>query len=180
MDINIQKKELRKKVKVLKSGSSASENQVKSESIFKKIAEMDVFREARTIMAYWSMKDEVNTHEFIFKYFESKRIILPSVKGNELELKVFEGTESMQPGESFGILEPVGPTFDKTEKMDLIIIPGVAFDKQKNRMGRGKAYYDNLLKSTDALKIGVCFDFQLFDEVPVDEHDIKMDLVITN
>lgn len=61
----------------------------------------------------------------------------------------------------------------------MIIVPGVAFDNNNNRLGRGKAYYDKLLKESKSYKVGVCFDFQLIEEVPVDEYDIKMDLIIS-
>ncbi len=70
--------------------------------------------------------------------------------------------------------------FEEVDKIDLIIVPGIAFDKSLNRLGRGKAYYDKLLKDSKAIKIGVCFDFQLLESVPVDKYDVKMDLIITN
>ena len=55
----------------------------------------------------------------------------------------------------------------------------MAFDKSCNRLGRGKGYYDSLLKNTNAIKIGICYDFQLFESIPTEPHDIKMDIVIT-
>ncbi len=131
-------------------------------------------------MAYWSMDDEVYTHDFILKWHNKKKIVLPVVKGNELELKSFSGLDNLIKGESYGIEEPSGDIFDQPEKIDLIIVSGIAFDKTNNRLGRGKAYYDKLLKSTKANKIGVCFDFQFLASIPVDKHDIKMDLVISD
>ena len=69
-------------------------------------------------------------------------------------------------------------TVDESE-IDLIIVPGVAFDRQLNRMGRGKGYYDRLLSTLQAPKIGICFDFQLQDTVPTESFDKKMDMIIT-
>jgi 5-formyltetrahydrofolate cyclo-ligase len=131
-------------------------------------------------MAYWSMDDEVHTHDFVLKFLGKKQIILPVVKGDVLELKEFTSKTNMMIGESYGIKEPEGEPFNEIDKIDLIIVPGVAFDVKNNRLGRGKAYYDNLLIKTRALKVGVCFDFQLLNSVPVEEHDVKMDLVITD
>ena len=131
-------------------------------------------------MAYWSMDDEVFTHDFLQKYLGKKKIILPVVNGDMLDLKEFVGLSSMEAGESYGISEPTGDIFTEINQIDLIIVPGVAFDVQLNRLGRGKAYYDKLLKESNAYKIGICFDFQLMESVPVDEHDIKMDLLISD
>ncbi|MCG8410617.1 MAG: 5-formyltetrahydrofolate cyclo-ligase, partial [Bacteroidales bacterium] len=96
------------------------------------------------------------------------------------ELKKFESLNDLQKGEQFGINEPVGENYDSPEKIDLIIIPGVAFDSENNRLGRGKAYYDKLLKQTKAFKLGICFDFQMVDKVPTDKYDIKMDRVVSD
>ena len=126
------------------------------------------------------MSDEVFTHDFIQKFYKTKKIILPVVDGENLILKEFTGVSNMTEGVSYGIMEPAGETFTEIEKIDLIITPGVAFDKSGNRLGRGKAYYDKLLKSTNAFKVGVCFNFQFLDWVPTDMHDIKMDLVLSD
>ena len=101
------------------------------------------------------------------------------MNGNNLDLRVFRGIEDLIAGESFGILKPAGELFTAYEAIGLILVPGVAFDVDNNRMGRGKAYYDKLLASLDAFKLGVCFDFQLLQSVPTDEHDIKMDFIVS-
>ncbi len=177
--IDQQKKEIRKHIRILKNQISSEDKKARSKIIFEKLEKLKEFKRSKIIMAYWSMDDEVYTHDFILKWYGEKKIILPVVKGDELELKSFSGLDNLIKGESFGIEEPDGDIFDQPEKIDLIIIPGIAFDKTNNRLGRGKAYYDKLLKFTKADKIGICFDFQLLDLVPVDKHDIKMDLVIS-
>lgn len=178
--IDQDKKELRKQIKELKQRVSIEDKKKKSHIIFNRIEQLLEFKTSKTVMVYWSMDDEVQTHDFILKWRKDKIIILPVVKGDELELRIFKGIDNMAIGQSFGISEPIGEKYDKPEDIDLIIVPGIAFDKNNNRLGRGKAYYDKLLEKTKAHKIGVCFDFQLVDYVPTDEHDVKMDLVISD
>lgn len=86
---------------------------------------------------------------------------------------------------AYGIMEPEGPAFTAYDDIDLIIIPGVAFDVKHNRLGRGKGYYDRFLqqmqqmRQTHAYKIGVCFSHQLVDSIPVTAYDIPMDEVVS-
>ncbi|MDY6801999.1 MAG: 5-formyltetrahydrofolate cyclo-ligase [Bacteroidota bacterium] len=178
--INQQKNEIRKYIKQLKKDYSLETKQAKSKIIFDQAEKLNEFQQAETIMAYWSMDDEVFTHDFVLKWFKEKLILLPSVKGDELEPRVFKGLDDMIEGTAFGIKEPKSLYKKSLDKIDLIIVPGVAFDKQNNRLGRGKAYYDKLLSKTNALKVGVCFDFQMLESVPADQYDIKMDLVISD
>lgn len=177
--IDTEKKSLRKKIKALKSKISFEEKKLLSRNILLKLEQNKDFINANTVMLYWSMKDEVFTHDFVIKWAEKKKIILPSVDGENLILKEFTGIKNLIAGDMYDIPEPNGKIFENRNDIDLIIVPGVAFDKNNNRMGRGKAYYDKLLKTTKAKKIGVCFNFQLFDNIPHDKYDIKMDLVIS-
>jgi 5-formyltetrahydrofolate cyclo-ligase len=176
--MNKEKQRLRIEIKKLKSNCPEELKQTKSEMIFSKLETEDYFFSANTVMAYWSLPDEVQTHDFIIRWSDSKQFILPVVSGDELEMRVFDGLHSMKSGSSFGILEPTGVVFKDIQKIDLIIVPGIAFDLSGNRLGRGKAYYDKFLKSSPAIKTGVCFDFQLVPNVPVSDHDIKMDYVL--
>ncbi|MBU8891351.1 MAG: 5-formyltetrahydrofolate cyclo-ligase [Bacteroidales bacterium] len=175
-----QKKKIREQIRNKKNRFFLEEKKRKSASVMGQVEKLDAFLKSKIVMAYWSMDDEVFTHDFILKYCGEKQIILPVVKGDNLVLKKFTGLSNMEPGESFGIGEPVGEHFENIDQIDMIIIPGIAFDKNLNRLGRGKAYYDKLLKKTKALKVGVCFDFQLLSSVPINEHDVKMDLIITD
>lgn len=178
--INQQKKEIRKYIKQLKKEYTLEEKKAKSKIIFEQVEQLTEFQKSDTLMAYWSMDDEVYTHDFVLKWFQTKTIILPSVKEDELELRVFRGMDDMTEGAAFGIKEPKELYKKELDQIDLVIVPGVAFDKKNNRLGRGKAYYDKLLSKTSALKVGVCFDFQMLDSVPADQYDINMDWVITD
>lgn len=178
MDIYQKKKALRKQIKETKQLYSLEEKKRLSQGILYNLEELPEFQSAKCILAYWSMQDEVHTHDFILKWSPIKKVLLPVVKADELELKEFMGLKDLVAGENFGIPEPNGEIFNDYEQIDLVIVPGVAFDHQMNRMGRGKAYYDQLLKNLKAFKIGLCFSFQYLKEVPHDELDIKMDYII--
>lgn len=176
--IDNEKKRLRSLLKEQKKSFSSEERIRQSEIIITQIETHPKFISAKTIMAYWAMKDEVDLSNLILKWTSSKEFLLPCVKGDELEIRKFEGLDSLKTGSSFGIQEPNGEIFTNYSEIDLILVPGVAFDNENNRMGRGKAYYDKFLPQTKAFKIGICFDFQLLDTVPATENDIKMDDVI--
>lgn len=175
-----EKKALRIEIRQLKRACPLEERRRKSLSVWEAVERDEVFQQAGTVLAYWSMDDEVYTHDFVNKWAGSKTLLLPCVKGDELELRYFDGEERLQPGEGYAIPEPVGELFTDWGKIDLILVPGVAFDKSGNRLGRGKGYYDKVLKQTGAYKLGVCFDFQLVERVPVEPHDVKMDRVVAS
>lgn len=137
------------------------------------------FRAADTVLLYHSLKDEVDTHEFIRKWSRLKRILLPVVVGDDLELRVYTGPEDLAIG-AYGIEEPTGARFTDYAAIGFIAVPGVAFDRNGNRLGRGKGYYDRLLpRIPAAYKAGICFPYQLVEEVPAEPFDIRMDEIIT-
>ncbi len=177
--IDEEKKQIRREIRSLKNGVSLEEKTSRSITILEKVEQLPEFIAAKTVMLYWAMADEVQTADFVIKWAVNKRVILPCVNGDDLDLRVFRGVEDLIAGENFGIPEPSGELFTAYEEIDLILVPGVAFDLENNRMGRGKAYYDKLLSSLKAYKLGVCFDFQLLQSVPTDEHDIKMDGIVS-
>ena len=108
-----------------------------------------------------------------------KHILLPRVTGEgTMELRRYTGPSDLAQG-AYNIMEPTGEVFDNYTDIDIAVIPGVAFDKDGNRMGRGKGYYDRLLpKLANTYKIGICLPFQLVEKIPTDEHDVRMDEVL--
>ncbi len=179
MDIRERKKELRKKIRQIKGLYSLERKKDFSVSIFERLERIKAFELSNCILMYWSMDDEVFTHDFINSWYKKKTILLPCVEGDNLLLRKYEGETSMIKGEQFGILEPKGELFDDYSKIDLMIIPGIAFDSNRNRMGRGRGFYDRLLQTCSCMKIGVCFDFQLINNVPVEPFDIPMNKIIS-
>ena len=113
-----------------------------SAKIMKRLEETDLFRQASCIALYHAISGEVQTAGLIEKWYREKKLLLPLMKGNDLQLLLYSGKESLKAG-AFGILEPTEDCMAVPEnEIDLIIVPGVAFDRQLNRMGRGKGYYD--------------------------------------
>lgn len=179
LSITDQKKNLRKEIKDLKSQYSENELIEKSNRIFISLEKLLSISQKNFFLAYWSMPDEVHTHQWVLQNYPQKNIFLPVVKENELEIKPFTGIKNMQALPPFGILEPIGEPFKDLHKIEIILVPGIAFDRKGFRMGRGKGYYDKFLPKTSAVRIGICFSFQLFDTIPINEFDAQMDYILT-
>lgn len=172
-----QKSDIRKSIKAVKSGITSAYRRNFSEQIRHKIEELPEFKQAKTILLYYSLPDEVDTSSFLELWKQEKELLLPVVKGQELIICKYQ-SGNLKKG-SYGILEPQGEEISDLSIIDLIIIPGIAFDKKRNRLGRGKGYYDKLLSRTTAYKIGICYNCQIIDQLPIEEHDIPMDHIIT-
>ncbi|NDW13718.1 5-formyltetrahydrofolate cyclo-ligase [Bacteroides sp. 214] len=172
-----QKKQLRKQIREKKSLHSDSTLTAWSDETLRRLEAHPAFCRAKVVVAYYSLPDEVCTHQFVERWARQKTILLPAIVGNELELRRYTGAHSLRTG-AYGIPEPAGETFQAYHEIDLIIIPGVAFDRAGRRLGRGKGYYDRILPQLNAYKIGVCFPFQLVEEVPTEEFDARMDEII--
>ena len=172
----ISKIDLRKNIKALKKQHTSEQLEAQSELILRKLEQHPDFIKAQRIMLYSSLPDEVQTQAFIEKWRHQKHIILPTVVGDDI-IPVELAAETEFAVGDFNILEPQNIAY--TGDFDLIVVPGVAFDRQGNRLGRGKGYYDRFLCQHRATKkIGICFDFQLVDNVPIEENDIPMDEII--
>lgn len=175
-----EKKELRKKIRKLKKNISSEERAAKSGTALEMLEQTPEFVNAGTIFIFWSMDDEIDTRDFIIKWSDRKRFVLPSINGGELRLKLFTAVQELTEGDLYSIPEPEGEPFSDTDGIGLAVIPGVAFDKDNNRLGRGKAYYDGILHRMKGKipLIGLCYDIQIVEKVPVEPHDIRMDGVI--
>jgi 5,10-methenyltetrahydrofolate synthetase len=175
-----EKKIIRKKIKNIKQQYNEDELKTIGQEVMFQLEELPQFREAQTIFIYWSLPDEVPTHELIEKYRRKKRFILPRIVGDHLELREYTGIESLKTGSSYSIQEPTGPVFSKFDSVDLAVVPGLAFSSNRERLGRGGGYYDRTLPWLEkAFKVGVAFPFQMIARVPVDTYDIRLDCVIS-
>ena len=175
------KDSLRRYVRAQKRQYTAEQLAAMSEGICSRVLASAEWQEAGTLLLYYPLADEVDVRPLIKDAFESgKRVLLPVCKGDELELRLYEGAASMAEG-AFGIMEPTGPLFAPEDYPDiqLALVPGMAFDSLGHRLGRGKGYYDRLLpKLTETRLQGICFPFQLLDEVPAEAHDINVQVVV--
>lgn len=155
---------------------AAEERSSLSESILSQLEKMTVFREAKTVLLYYPKNNEVDVLPLFKRYKRDKTLLLPVTHRDRMTAHPYEGNDKMHRGK-FGIPEPTTPEFQG--KIDVIIVPAVAFDRAGNRLGRGGGYYDRFLKKQPhATLIGVGYDFQLVDEVPVRKHDQKVHRII--
>ncbi len=174
------KKDLRKYIRLQKQQFTSQQLVELSLPIMKKLMVHPRVKSAKTILMYYSLSDEVNTHEFIDELVAAgKTVLLPAViSDTEMEIRHYEGAKDLLGG-FFDIMEPVGKPFTAFKEIDVAVVPGMSFDMRGNRLGRGKGYYDRFLpKIPQAYKIGVCFPFQKLPGIPADENDMKVDEVI--
>jgi 5-formyltetrahydrofolate cyclo-ligase len=166
---------LRKQMADEKRRHPAGERAVLSAALWEEIVGHPLFAGAHTLLLYYSLPDEVDTHAFVERCHSQlgKRVLLPVVVGDDLELRVYEGRDSLREG-AFHILEPTGPVFHAYQEIDLALVPGVSFDREGHRLGRGRGYYDRLLPRLACPTIGICFGFQMSPSIPVEPHDQVM------
>ncbi|MDR0941383.1 MAG: 5-formyltetrahydrofolate cyclo-ligase [Bacteroidales bacterium] len=172
------KKKLRAAIRKEIKNIDGEHKRLFSQQLFSAIEQLPEFQSAHTVLAFWSLPDEVDTHDFIEKWAGDKRMLLPVIVGKELRIKQYESSGTLVQA-SYNISEPTGDFFTNYDEIDVIIVPGVAFDKQGNRLGRGKGYYDKLLPQLSGTKIGVCFPCQLVERIVPDRWDVQMDKILT-
>lgn len=199
------KQELRKEIRNRKRQFTQDQLGELSLSAISKLRKHPKVMAAHTLLLYYSLPDEVNTHEWIDELVaEGKRVLLPVVVNDkDMVIREYTGKHDLAEG-SFHIMEPVGKLFaeEDYQEIEVAIIPGMSFDDDGHRLGRGKGYYDRFLAKlrgtevdksgtevdksdtedknlgTEVYKIGVCFGFQKLQEIPFESHDILMNEVI--
>lgn len=157
------------------------ESQVKEDSakVVERITQMKHFQQAKTIMLYFPVHNEVDLRDLILQYKGQKTFLFPALTHHthNMEARPYEPHTPFNKGR-FGIPEPKTAAYEGT--IDMIIVPGISFDKSRRRLGRGGGYYDRFLKQYHkSFKVGVCYDFQIHKELPHLLHDVLMDHVVT-
>ena len=174
----MEKKQLRQVIREKKKSLGADALVQMSVPAMDKVAANAEYQKAGRVMLYYPLWDEVDTRPLIVRALEDgKRVILPTVVGDDIiPVEVTKQTEWVKG--PFGIMEPVAERYEG--EIDFILVPGVAFDRNLNRLGRGKGYYDRFLaQHADAYRLGICFDFQVVTEIPTEPFDFKMnDLLV--
>lgn len=173
----MKKDEIRLKIKAQKALLSDAEKLSAAQAVFDMLEKTAAFIMSDNILMYHSLADELSTRHFLDKWSSRKHFFLPRVNGVNLEILPYDRS-SLSLG-AFHIEEPTGDDIAKVEQMDMIVVPGVGYDPNGNRVGRGKGYYDRLLADTKAVKVGVAYQFQIVDEIDVEPHDAKVDIVVT-
>lgn len=175
-----EKEKIRRRILKLRDGLSSEEREEKSKQIKKKLFALFEFRAAKTIFFYAAKGNEVETKGMIEESLSSgKKVGLPIVKGKEIFFSRTFNYGKLLPS-TFGILEPEEEHPISLDRVDLIIVPGIIFDSQGNRIGFGRGFYDRFLKKIpDAFKIGLAFELQILETIPKISTDIPVDKIVT-
>ena len=178
------KKELRRYIREQKRHFTPQQLGEMSLSIMSSVLTHPRVQEEDTILMYHSLPDEVDTHSALDKLLAmGKKVLLPKVISDTgMTIHEYTGKDSLQPSEPYGILEPTTPELSIINcQLSIAVVPGMAFDRQGHRLGRGKGYYDRFLsRIPNIYKIGVCFPFQMLESIPSESTDVVMDEVITS
>lgn len=170
------KKELRKEIINKRKNLTYEEVITKSSRICNKIINSECYKNSKTIYCYASVNNEVTLDVLIDDALRScKNVAFPKVEDKNLRFYLIKSMDDLKPG-YFNVPEP--ETKDIAPEADLIIVPGVAFGNDGSRLGYGGGFYDRFLSDKKIYSIGVCYDFQISEDIPIMEHDRKINEII--
>jgi 5-formyltetrahydrofolate cyclo-ligase len=186
------KRKLRQEFLKKRDSLSSEEIESKSENIERQLFSLPEFRRAKTVMFYVSFRSEVATEKMIRNALNlRKRVVVPVVNGGRIEVAEIKNLEKELAKGSFGIEEPRKEFRRRTDQkdIDLVVVPGVVFDKTGGRLGYGRGYYDRFLRSKSirlrtgcshpCALIGLAFDLQITTKIPLVEGDVRVEKVVT-
>lgn len=181
-----EKKELRKKILALRNSMDRDEAEQKSSVIMEKLTQTKEYNQSRVVFVYMDFNNEVKTMPLIERMLsEKKKVVIPytDTVNTVIIPSELKSTDDDLVLSKFGYLEPVLEKIRpvEPEEFDLVVVPGVVFDRKLNRIGFGKGYYDRILAKLkkSAKAVAVAYDFQVLNEVPSEDYDVKMDMIIT-
>ena len=181
-DLQLEKDKIRKEILEKRNTLSTEEVEKKSDLIIENLGKF--IKNAENIMIFMDMKNEVKITKLMEDYPE-KNFFIPKItdsKNREMKINKYEGNELVL--QKFGYYESSSSDFYNENILDIVIVPAVVFDLEKNRIGFGGGYYDTFLKkireeNKKVLFIGICYDFQIIEKVPAEEHDVVLDFVVS-
>lgn len=188
-----QPSEIRRKKQLIRREAKArrgrqNDRERLSANVFERLLALPGYASASAILCYVSFDSEVVTLPFLFRVWaDGKRLVVPYCNDDRLGLFELQSLEELQPG-TIGILEPAKPLHGlagrgaEVKDLDLIVLPGLAFDRHGGRLGYGKGYYDRLLAEAcaETALVAVAFECQMIDEVPMGEGDVRVDTIVTD
>jgi 5-formyltetrahydrofolate cyclo-ligase len=183
-DIQSIKNSIRKDIQDNRDSLDKRSRQEKSVLIAGRLMGLDKYRDSSNVLAYYPFRSEIDTRMIIKDALGcGKEVALPRVGKEGLDLYYIKDlSKDLEPG-SYDIMEPIPSRCRPAEphKMDMVIVPGVGFDRKHNRLGYGGGFYDRLLAGIprSVPRIALAFDLQVLDEIPVSGHDLKIDILIT-
>lgn len=174
------KKDIRIQFKEKRSSIPKKVRQEKSDRITELVTSHQWFKEAAVLYCYMDFGGEVMTRELMRKAWQlGKEVAVPKVRGEDMDFYAISSFDSLIPS-AFGVPEPSRGELKNGTK-GLVIVPGIAFDKKRNRIGYGKGYYDRyLIKHQELKTMAVAFEEQIAETLPFDEYDIRPDILITD
>jgi len=183
-----EKQKIRKQMLLLRDGMTREEVEFLSKEIIDRVYSMQQFKESNLIMSYVNFRNEVKTVDFIDKCISlGKKVAVPKIvdtgeKRQEIIAVQITGVSHLAKGK-FGILEPGEKNLAVIDPscLDFIVVPGIAFDLNKNRLGFGKGFYDRFLSRTNTrcIKVGLAYEMQIIESLPFSHYDIPLDFVVT-
>ena len=169
---------LRNKYKEIRKNIKDKENS--DNIIFSKIINLKEYKEAKLILTYVSLKEEIDTFKLIeYSLKNGKQVAVPKCKGDNIVFYNINSLLDLEEG-TFKILEPRTKEIITEFNNSICIVPGVAFDKENNRIGYGKGFYDRFLENYNGIKIGLAYKECICEKIDNDSNDIKMDKIIVN
>lgn len=175
------KKALRREISAQKRSMTAEQIESASRRLADQLFATDAYQQAQSIYGYLSYNQEVRTESILRRaMIDGKRVAVPKVYGDDMKFIWIEDLDLVAPG-YYDIPEPIadGPVAD--DEMALVLMPGLAFDPEGHRIGYGGGFYDRYLAAHhDHKLVALCYDFQIFDHLDTDVHDIPVNLVISD
>ena len=181
-DLQLEKNKIRQEILKKRNNLSTEEVEKKSDLIIQNLEKF--IKNAENIMIFMDMKNEVRITK-LMELYPKKSFFIPKItdsKNREMKINKYEENELVL--HKFGYYESYSSDFYNENILDIVIVPAVVFDLEKNRIGFGGGYYDTFLKkirreNKKVLFIGICYDFQIIEKVPSEEHDVVLDFVVS-
>ena len=181
-DLQLEKNKIRKEILKKRNNLSIEEVEKKSDLIIENLGKF--IKNAENIMIFMDMKNEVRITK-LMKLYPKKSFFIPKItdsKNREMKINKYKENELVL--HKFGYYESSSSDFYNENILDIVIVPAIVFDLEKNRIGFGGGYYDTFLKkireeNKKILFIGICYDFQIIEKVPTEEHDVVLDFVVS-
>ena len=147
-------------------------------AITKLVLESPEYKHAKTVMAYYPISGEACTKAIIADALKKKKVFLPYIDGDEMKVAEIKAIDDVETGK-YNIPEPKNKQPFEPKQLDLVLVPGVAFDETGHRLGYGGGYYDRFLPKTGATAVGLAYEFQVVLHIPADPHDHRVQKIIT-
>jgi 5-formyltetrahydrofolate cyclo-ligase len=186
LTVSNEKKELRKNLLVKLLSLTGEELKRRSQNVEKRLSNLPIYKQAKLVMVYYPLKGEVDILQMVRRDLGLKRFCFPFMNLERKELEVYEvnnleGDFSFGP---FGVMQPRPDTTKRVDikEIDMVVVPALAFDRNKNRLGRGAGFYDRFLKrlNPSCRKVGIAFEPQVLDDLPIHpSHDQKVDVIVS-